>query len=193
MSTVGLLLWQLWGPRLGHAYGMPQFGDLSGWAQSLGSFAAVVVALAQTRQLQLARIEDLRWQEEHERTQVYAWVAYREDQVGIGSWWVYLNNMTPSPIGVWMMHIADADTGREVATLDVTHLSPIPPGFTQQAAGVASGSLLRPSSRLEFMDATGVCWQRDPGGQLSQITEIRLGDQVLATGVRSRPGKRHGD
>lgn len=188
-STVGLTLWVLWGPALRHAHLYPQFGDLSGWAQSAGSFAAVVVALVQSRRLQIARIEDLRRQEEHERTQVYGWVAYRQDGTGSGGWWVYLNNMTPTPIGVWVMRIDDAETGRQV-TLDVSHLLPILPGFTQRPAGVAPGDLLHPMCRLEFADATGVCWQRDASGRLGEIPEIRLGDQILATSTRT--GSHHG-
>jgi hypothetical protein len=146
-STIGLALWVLWGPRLRHAHLYPSFGDLGEWAAAVGSLAAVVVALAQTHQLHVERLDDLRREEEQRRTQFFAWVAYRDEGVGSGGWWVYFNNLTHAPIGVWVLHIEDAETGRRV-TLDVTRLLPILPGFTQQPAGINPGDLLRPVCRL---------------------------------------------
>jgi hypothetical protein len=179
VSTAGLLSWELWGPRLRHAYLYPHFGDLGEWAAAVGSLAAVAVALVQTHLLHLERLDELRRLEEQQRTQVFGWVAYRDDGAGPGGWWVYLNNMTNAPIGVWVLHIEDADTGRKV-TLDVTRLLPIVPGFTQRPAGVSPADLLRPMCQLEFSDAVGMCWLRDASGSIRQIPEIRLGDQILA-------------
>lgn len=189
ISTAGLALWVLWGPRLRHAYLYPSFGDLSGWLAGIGALAAVVVALFQTHQLRVDREDDLRRQEEQQRTQVFGWIAYREESTGSGDWWVYLNNMTPVPIGVWVLRIEDAETGRRF-TLDVTQSLPILPGFTQRPAGASPGDLLRPFCVLEFADAAGICWRRDASGRLHQIPEIRVGDQILAAssslvGVRS--------
>ena len=180
ISTTGLVLWVLWGPRLRHAYLYPHFGDLGGWAAGVGTLAAVAVALVQTHRLQVQRLDDIRRQEEHERIQVYGWVAYRDDGAGSGGWWMYLNNMTNAPIGVWVLRVEDVDTGRRV-TLDVTTLLPIPPGFTKRPVGVNSGDLLRPVCQLEFSDAAGICWLRDSSGSIRQIPEIRLADQVLAS------------
>jgi hypothetical protein len=189
-STVGLVLWVLWGPRLRHAHLYPHFGDLGEWAAAVGSLAAVAVALLQTHRLHIERLDDLNRQEEQKRTQVYSWVAYRSDGAGSGGWWVYLNNMTYAPIGIWVLRIEDADTGRRV-TLDVTRLLPILPGFTQHPVGVSSGDLLRPTWQLEFSDAAGICWLRDASGSIRQIPDIRLGDQILATNAAA-DGGHHG-
>lgn len=183
-STVGLVLWVLWGPRLRHAYLYPHFGDLGGWAQAVGSLAAVVVALVQTSRLQEQWLEDQRRQEEQHRIQVFGWVAYRDDGTGSGGWWMYLNNMTNAPIGVWVLRIEDVSTGRRV-TLDVTRFLPIPPGLTERPVGVSSGDLLRPMCQLEFSDASGICWLRNSSGSIRQIPEIRLDDQVLAVSAAS--------
>src|ERR1700742_3717493 len=86
-STIGLALWVLWGPQLRQAYLYPSFGDLGEWAGAVGSLAAVVVALAQTHQLHVERLDDLRRQEEQQRSQVFARVAYRDDGAGSGGWW----------------------------------------------------------------------------------------------------------
>jgi hypothetical protein len=188
-STAGLTLWVLWGPRLRHAHLYPQFGDLGGWATGVGSLAAVAVALVQTHQLHVERLDDLYRQEEQQRTQVFGWVAYRDDGAGSGGWWVYLNNMTPAPIGVWVLRIEDAETGRRM-TLDVTRLLPILPGFTQRQAGVSPGDLLRPMCQLEFSDAAGICWQRDASSRIHQIPEIRLGEQILAASTAAAGGHR---
>lgn len=161
----------------GHSH--VDLGGLSGWLQGIGSLAAVIVALGQTYQLHAERIRELRHQEEQQRTQVFGWIAYRADGSGPGDWQVYLNNMTPMPIGVWVLHVDDAETGRHLA-LDVTRMLPILPGFSHRPAGVGPGDLLRPTCQLEFADAVGVCWRRDSGGMLRKIPEIRLGDQVLA-------------
>jgi hypothetical protein len=187
-STVGLILWVLWGPRLRHAQLYPHFGDLGGWTSGIGSLAAVAVALVQTHRLRVERIDDLYRQEVEQRTQVFGWVAYREESARSGDWWVYLNNMTPAPIRAWVLRIEDPETGHQV-TLDVTRLLPILPGFTQHLAGVSPGDLLRPMCQLEFVDAAGVCWRRDVSGRIHQISEIRLGDQILAVSVA--PGGGH--
>jgi hypothetical protein len=180
--TVGLALWVTWGPQLRHAHLYPDFGDLGEWASGVGALAAVVVALVQTHQLHVERVDDLYRQEVQQRTQVFGWVAYREEGARSGGWWVYLNNMTPAPIGVWVLRIEDAETGRQV-TLDVTRWLPILPGFTQRPAGVSSGELLRPMCQLDFADSAGICWRRDSSGRIHQVSEIRLGDQVLAASI----------
>jgi hypothetical protein len=172
-TTVALALWIMWGPELRHAVLYPQFGDVADWAGATGTLAAVIVALYQTHRLRVERLEDLRRQAEQERTQVYAWIAYRD-----GAWWVYLNNLTHATIGVWALTITDATTSRTVV-IDVTMLLPILPGFTQHPAVVGSGDLLRPVCRLEFADSTGKCWAREASGALHAITEIRVGDLVL--------------
>lgn len=191
VSTTCLVLWVLWGPQLRHAYIYPHFGDLGEWASAIGALAAVVVALVQTHRLSVERLDDLHRQEERERTQVYGWVAYRDDNTGSGAWWVYLNNMTNAPIGVWVLSIEDVDTSRRMI-LDMTRLLPIPPGLTQRPVGVSPGHLLRPTCQLEFADAVGICWLRDPSGNIRQIPEIRLGDQVLAANMTLRGGHRAG-
>ncbi|MEV0535102.1 hypothetical protein [Kitasatospora sp. NPDC050463] len=186
LAVVLLLLAPRWGELADSAAaltrGRIQLGDLGGWAQSIGSFAAVWVALAQSRRLRLDRLDDIRRQEVHVRTQVYAWVAYRDEGGGEGGWYVYLNNMTPTPIGVWVLTVRDGASPQVVTTLDVTRLLPILPGLTQRPAGLAPGALLHPVSELEFVDAAGLCWRRAAAGGLERIAEIRLGDQVLASG-----------
>ncbi|MFJ3308644.1 hypothetical protein ACIPSA_37515 [Streptomyces sp. NPDC086549] len=180
--VVGLLAAQLWGVqlfRIWHLRGSPQFGDLSGWAQSVGAFGAIVVALAQSRRAQLGRLEDIRRREVDERTQVYGWVSFREDDRGRGLWEAFLNNLTRAPIGVWVLNILD-ETGRPVATVDVTDAQALAPGLTRCPTGVLPGAMARPLCELEFADSTGVCWRRDSTGRLAEIAEIRLGGQLLA-------------
>lgn len=185
-ATVGLASWIAWGPRLRHAYLYPKFGDLGEWAGAAGSLAAVAVALVQTHRLRMERIEDLRRQHERERSQVFSWIVYRES-----GWWAYFNNLTHTPIGVWVLRVEDAATGRQV-TMDVTTLLPILPGFTQHPVTVDAGDLLRPMCRLEFSDSAGTCWLRDASGGLRQIPEIRLGNQVLAASTATDRDRRGG-
>ena len=177
-STAGLTLWILWGPRLKHAEFYPQFGDLSGWVQGVGALVAIVVALAQSHQVQVLRAEDIRRQEVRARTQVFAWIAFHRE-AGADGWRVYLNNMTPTPIAAWALHVEDADTGREVVCLDATRNLSILPGFTERPLGLKSAALLRPIVRLDFADAIGDCWRRDAAGGLAPIEEVRGADGVL--------------
>lgn len=182
-STTALALWILWGPRLAHAELFPEFGDLGEWVQGIGAFVAVLVALAQSRQMQVMRAEDIHLQEERARTQVYAWVAYNRGADMGGGWRVYLHNMTPAPIAVWALRIAD-QAGREIAFLDATTGLPILPGRTERPLEGDTSTLISVDTRLEFVDETGLCWRRDVVGGLTPVTEVRGRAGVLATARR---------
>jgi hypothetical protein len=60
--TAALALWIACGPGLRHAVFYPQFGDVADWTGSIGTLAAVIVALYQTHQLRVERLEDQRRQ-----------------------------------------------------------------------------------------------------------------------------------
>jgi hypothetical protein len=181
-AIVALVAVILWGSRLNRAHFVPALGDLGGWVQGIGTLAAALVALVQVRQLQVARIADRSRQEDQERTRVYGWVAYRRD--GGGGWWAQLNNMTPVPIAVWVLRVTEADSGREVVTLNADQHDPLYPGSTSLPVGVPPEDLLRALCVLEFLDSAGRCWRRDAGGRLSEIDEILVAGQAMVTSTR---------
>ncbi|GAA2095992.1 hypothetical protein [Actinomadura alba] len=190
-TLLGLALFlfglEIFGLRLfGKGVNAGQFGDLAAWAQSIGTVAAVTVALHQIRRERLDRLADLERAEVKERTQLYSWIGFRETEPH--GWYLYFNNLTPTPVNSWVLRVwdGDADTEEEpVGTLDVSRGRPIPPGFSEYRTSFAAEALTGPHCAIDFADGNGECWRRTSSGGLRRITEVRHGEQVLARDPRT--------
>jgi len=159
-----------------------QYGDVSGWMQSFGSLAAVVVALWQTRKLELREIEsDIRRRQES-NSQVYAWILYERD-AGVGGWHIFFSNMTPAPVGPWVLRILNAETDAEVHEVNGALYYPIAPGSSRRPLGDVLGDAISFKSALEFVDTEGRCWRRDSNGRLKRLDKILIAGSIVAQDV----------
>jgi hypothetical protein len=183
LLLLGLFLFffglNLFGLRLfGRGIDASTFGDLATWAQSIGTVAAVIVALHQISNERQARLADLERSRIRERTQIYCWLAFKESEpVG---WYLYFNNLTPAPINTWVLRVLEEGEMEPLGTLDARTVHPILPGFSERRTLFDASSLTRPRCRLDFVDAVGRCWRRSSDGDLDPIEEVRLGDQLFA-------------
>ncbi|MCW2898173.1 MAG: hypothetical protein JWO67_438 [Streptosporangiaceae bacterium] len=155
-----------------------RFGDLGTWAQSIGTVAAVAVALHQIRQERLARIADLERTDAKERTQLYCWIGFKEAEPY--GWYLFFNNLTPTPISSWVLRVFEGNEDDPAGTLDVSRVQPIPPSFSEHRTAFGADALTQPRCEIDFADSNGQCWRRTSAGRLTRLTEVRLGEQVLA-------------
>ncbi|BBH66202.1 hypothetical protein ACTI_28870 [Actinoplanes sp. OR16] len=182
IGLVFLLMVDLWGLRLfgGGAIDYERFGDIGSWAQGIGTVSAVFVALRQIRQQREDRRDAIHRQEIRERTQVYGWMAFREEDHGdVPGWYLFFNNLTPIPITGWAMTVCEGPAGPVVLSPDVSRFDPIPPGFSRHRLGIPSGRIIEPICRLQFVDMAGDCWERSSSGRLDPIEEVSVSGQVI--------------
>jgi hypothetical protein len=190
----------IWAPRLRSPYVRMswlhslQVGDLGEYVQGIALLGAVWVALRDSRRSRREQLRAERIQAEREGTRVYAWMVYEEAAVEPG-WYAVINNMTPMPIGLWVMTVKDSDNDDGIGVLDAAHQLPLQPGMHKHRLDLGHRVVDRASSIIKFVDVSGACWERDSTGSLSAIDRIVVGDQVLAksigsTGTGGRSDKR---
>ncbi|GII59125.1 hypothetical protein Pth03_75140 [Planotetraspora thailandica] len=181
VAVAFLLLLHLWGLRI-FGFGVidyQRFGDVGSWAQGIGTVAAVAVAFRQIKQQEAARLDDIARQDRRERTQVFCWMSFLDDDSqGQLGWYLCFNNLTPLPINAWTLTVRERGTGKQVGKLDVTHLDPIAPGFSRIRTRIPVHALTEPVCELDFVDLAGECWRRSSLGPLAYIPEVTIHGQV---------------
>lgn len=189
IAVVGVTAAWIWAPHLSTTWlDSLQVGDLGEYVQGAALFGAVWVALRDSRHAREERLADEQRQAEHERTQVYGWVAYEEHD-GEPGWYATLNNMTPAPVAVWVLRVSDAQSGQEIALLDVAHQLPLRPGFQRFPVETRRGGVDRTSYVLQFADSAGACWQRDTAGTLTAIEQISVSGHLMASSAGGPTGR----
>jgi hypothetical protein len=145
-----------------------KFGTWTDLLSSVGTIAAVIVALHSTEVGRRRIVEQLNRARDQELSRIYAWLTQHRSPSGSKHWYLSFENKTGLPIYEW--HV---DFTRERAHACSSANGPIRPNSTELLLPDFGEIPLEemPKLVLTFVDSIGRPWRRNELGQLAQSNQ----------------------
>ncbi len=144
-----------------------QLGDIGTWIASLGTVAAVVLALNQSRRA-IRRQREL--ENRSQASQISAWIIEQKSE-----FWIAVRNNSSTPVHEVILSLAAYQgAGPEPGKNSEfqVYLGIVPPGQTYTSIkGGGSAMNIRFGVEMAFTDNQGLSWLRNVNGRLKDISK----------------------